>query len=312
MKRIIFYSDPEWAIGSITHELCKYLFLHGYDANVLSWKKCYSVDEFVETDKRTHCWVTLPDGYNALSRSYRCIDASKVVVICHATSDIDAIINLGLQDDIVRLMDYCAVAEHLVAYSRLKGIKRIPKVLKNGINYSKFHCKPSFELNTVGFAGFYLQNPEGMDEISKERHRNKRGDLVKRVCEELGLNLKIANTYHNSFVTMNGFYSSVDCVIVPSMYEAAGMPTLEAGAAGRLVLGTPVGHWTDLVTEAGGITCPMQDDLCYSFMKETLSFYRNNPIAYQEKCISIQKHAKSYDWSNFIKDYIAVFDADVV
>ena len=102
---------------------------------------------------------------------------------------------------------------------------------------------------------------------------------------------------------MQGFYPTVDAVIVASSEEGAGLPALEASAAGKLVISTPVGLW---ITKSGdsGHTVPIEET---EFMSETLKlieYYKANPEAYREKCLSTQEHAKKYDWSNVIHHWI--------
>jgi glycosyltransferase involved in cell wall biosynthesis len=104
---------------------------------------------------------------------------------------------------------------------------------------------------------------------------------------------------------MPGYNPTVDALIVASTEEGAGLPALEASAAGRLVISTPVGLWQ---TRRGtsGHTVPIDEK---EFLEETvklLEFYRANPAAYQEKCSSTQQHAKNYDWSQVIGHWVGL------
>ena len=175
------------------------------------------------------------------------------------------------------------------------GVERIPAVVPIGINYQSFVSTPSNQLRTVGYAGAI--NPDNI-------HRHiKRPWLVETSVQAAGLELKIAHGYHNSWVTMPGFYKTVDAVIISSTEEGAGLPALEASAAGRLVISTPVGIW---LAKAGssGHTVPVEET---AFVKSTVSlleYYRDNPIAYQLKCVDTQEHARRYDWSNVIQYWV--------
>jgi glycosyltransferase involved in cell wall biosynthesis len=114
----------------------------------------------------------------------------------------------------------------------------------------------------------------------------------------------VANHYHNSFVTMPGFYKFVDAVIIPSMQEGGGLPSLEAGAAGKLVIGTPVGYWQERVSIFGGIQVPVEEKDFIEFTVTALKYYKDKPNKYREKCYAIREHAKSYDWSNYVEQWV--------
>jgi glycosyltransferase involved in cell wall biosynthesis len=150
-------------------------------------------------------------------------------------------------------------------------------------------------LRTVGFAGA----------ISGVHVDIKRPWLVEQAVKQAGLELKLAHGYHNSYVTMPGYYPTVDALIVASTEEGAGLPALEASAAGRLVISTPVGLWQNNSGNTGH-TVPIEES---EFLAETvklLEFYKNEPAAYRDKCLATQQHARSYDWSQVISDWVGL------
>ena len=119
----------------------------------------------------------------------------------------------------------------------------------------------------------------------------KRPWLVEQAVQNAGLELKLAHGHHNSYVTMAGYYPTVDALIVASTEEGAGLPALEASAAGRLVISTPVGLWKSQSGNSGH-TVPIDER---RFVEETtalLEFYRDNTDAYLQKCVSTQQHAR--------------------
>ena len=83
---------------------------------------------------------------------------------------------------------------------------------------------------------------------------------------------------------MPEFYRSVDAVVTSSISEAAQLPVMEAAAAGRLVIGTPVGHFPLRAYQGGGIIAPAAADKFRAFTAATLRYYKDNPTAYVEKC----------------------------
>ena len=121
-----------------------------------------------------------------------------------------------------------------------------------------------------------------------------------------GLELKLAHGYHNSYVTMAGYYPTVDALIVASTEEGAGLPALEASAAGRLVISTPVGLWQSL-SGGTGHTVPIDDARFVEEVTALLEFYRDNADAYQAKCQEIQAHSACYDWSQVIDAWARSF-----
>jgi|SRR3989344_1706190 len=297
MKQVIFYFDNEWAFGSIHYELCKYLFAKGINGRVLPWDKPYSNAEMQELETAIDVFVTNPQGYKTLVRSFS-INPTKIIVIAHAVVDLhDLISNFGVEE-FQKPKKFAVVSEFLKQQVSQMGIIRQPELLPMGINVSTYTSNISNDLKTVGFAGAFsrVDTHLGLD--------LKRGFLVEQCTQLAGLELSIAQPYHNSFVTMAGFYPSVDCVIIASTEEGAGLPALEAGAAGKLVISTPVGHWEERCGEIGGHTVPFEEN---KFIQETtklLEFYKSNPKTYRQKCREIQKHAKTYDWKYVINKWV--------
>jgi glycosyltransferase involved in cell wall biosynthesis len=194
-----------------------------------------------------------------------------------------------------RLAGYSVVSDWLKQQSIELGVERIPAVTPIGINYKSFFNWPSRELRTVGYAGAI--NPDNI-------HRHiKRPWLIQQAAAAAGLDLKIAHGYHNSWVTMPGYYKTVDAVVIASTEEGAGLPALEAAAAGKLVISTPVGIW---LAQAGdsGHTVPIEETAFVEATVGWLNHYRDNPVEYQIKCAETQQHARRYDWANVIHHWI--------
>ena len=83
------------------------------------------------------------------------------------------------------------------------------------------------------------------------------------VAVELTLNFKSAHPHYQSFVSMPGFYNSVDVIICSSSDEGAGGPVLEGGAAGKLIITTKTGGFEQLVTNIGADTVPVKVGLSF-------------------------------------------------
>lgn len=289
MKRVVFFTETEWAFGVIHYELTKYLFEHGITATVMPWNKQYSHLEVVELSDTIDYFVSTPYGIAILIDSYR-VAPEKCIAVAHARMDIECLLTF-LPEYRARLAGYSVVSDWLKQQSIELGVERVPAVTPIGINYKSFFNWPSRELKTVGYAGAI--NPDNI-------HRHiKRPWLVEQVTKSAELTLKIAHGYHNSWVTMPGYYKAVDCVIVASTEEGAGLPALEAAAAGKLVISTPVGIW---LAQAGdsGHTVPIEETAFVEATVGWLNYYRDNPVEYQIKCSETQQHAGRYDWANVI------------
>ena len=293
MKKIAFFTETEWAFGTIHYELTKNLFGHGINANVLPWNKAYSRQEINELCAAIDYFVSTPYGVAILIDSYG-VKPEQCIVVADAVLDIECL-KTFLPENVQRLYAYSAVSNWLIEQSRLHGIERVPLYTPIGINYSAFATKPSKELRIVGYAGAI--NPDNI-------HRHiKRPWLVEHAAQQSGLAFQAAHGYHNSFVTMPGFYNAVDAVVVASTEEGAGLPALEASAAGKLVISTPVGLWLSNARSSGH-TVPIEGN---EFLRTTinhLEYYRDNATAYRLKCLDTQEHAKRYDWANVIHHWV--------
>lgn len=302
MTNAVFYIDSEWAFGQIHYELAKVLHHKGVDASVLPWQHPYTQQEITELAVATDVFVTNPNGYTTLRHDYN-IDAGKIIVIAHAVYDLDYLYKLDGAVAFNDAKEFVVVSEFLHKTAKTMGISRTPTLLHLGINTHRYAAKPATTLRTIGIAGKYHRvDPHTGYDL-------KRGALIEQCARERGLTVKIAEQYHNSFVTMSGFYPTVDCVIIASTEEGAGLPALEAAAAGRLVISTPVGHWPELVGEKGGITVPINEAAFTKQVLEILEKYQNDSAAFAEKCKEIQKHSAKYDWAHVVDDWAAMLSS---
>lgn len=305
MKKVIFYCEPNWAFGSIHTELAKYLWPLGIDCKILPWNQSYTWQEMMEINKCCDLWVTTPHGWRFLGYNYGTVAAEKCAIIAHARLDIAELIHHHGLNDFEKFRNWGVVSHWLQGISQQLGVVRVPQVLPLGINYHSFLQPPSVKLQTVGYAGFYFRENEVSQEAIEgylaQPKYHKRAWLIEQACENAGLGFLVAQSYHNTYVTMPGFYSSVDAVIIASTEEGAGLPAMEAGAAGRLVISTPVGHWPERIGTRGGLQVAVSAEEFVSQTTSILQHYKNNPAAYHNKCLSIQQHAASYDWKHVIK-----------
>lgn len=302
MKKVIFFTQNRWAFGSLHQGLIKELYNHGIYANLLDYTVGYSQEEFNFFIDTYDYFVTNPESIPPLM-SYQ-VPLNKIVAVAHAEWDIyvsarDLVHNTTNYYDI---HSYGCISDKLVdmfndcnPHSKVKA-----KRVTNGINFDAFYAKPSNKLQNVGFGGKIVGcNFFGLD--------IKRGHLVKQAIEMAELNFVPNGTYH--YLAMPGYYKTVDSVIMASTEEAAGMPMLEAAAAGKLCIGTPVGYFKHNGLNGGGIPVPLDENSFLSQTCDILNYYKNNQPEYFQKCLDIQEYARyNYDWKYVIDGWIELFN----
>jgi FkbM family methyltransferase len=294
--RVVCYSAHSWALGAIHYSVCDYLRKRGWVADLKTWQQGYIISEFRAEMEKYDYIVTLPSGgTRPLLDSYG-IPREKIILVAHAEEDI---IRLLKQEGSASAFDkyaaYGVVSDSLACSSLALGITRVPQVVRLGVEFDLYWRTVSQKLSCVGYAATMSRPNEYGVEC-------KRGILAKEAAELAGLSFSEVSDL--PFEKMPDFYDTVDAVLMPSLQEGAGLPPLEAAAAGRLVIGTPVGHFPRLANEGLGILAPLDANAFRRFSVEKLSFYKANPGAYFEKCCSIQGAAQMRDWSYVIDDWV--------
>lgn len=295
MKRVCFFTCSHWAFGSIHSILSKELYHYGILADILDWALSYPsyyVDNMI---KLYDFFVTTPSEIDSLM-SYG-VPINKIILIAHGEVDLYTAMD-RISETFYDVYDYAVVSEGLIKTSSELGIKRIPKLLRVGINYKNFYeSKLPNELKRIGY-------PASFDAKNYRKQDIKRGRLVKKVCEITGTEFVTTNCKFNHF-GMPQFYKEVDCIIQSSVEETVGLPVLEGSAAGRLVMGTAVGM---LGLHKHGDILPLREK---DFMEKTVEKvreYQANPELFQSKCKQIQEYASvHFDWKNFIDDWAKLF-----
>jgi hypothetical protein len=306
MINLACFIHSEWAYGSIHHELVKLLYPYGIDSLVLCWEKKYNIQEFNEYDRTVDLYLTAPQGTHWIwNKGWA--SPNKCLTVFHSQIDLLFFKENFTPELIAQCGKFGAVSEYLITRARELGITVDIEYLPLGINYERYAFEPSSRLEIIGYAGIYHPREEFANGVPVDHPGlHKRSYLVSEIANDLNLKFKMAAGYHTSYVTMPGYYPTVDCVICPSINEGAGLPALEAGAAGKLVLTTPVGHFPEKVTAKGAIPLPFDEKLFKDTAKRIIEYYVKNPNAYRLKCEQIKEHARSYDWKYSI-EYWAKF-----
>jgi glycosyltransferase involved in cell wall biosynthesis len=310
MKRVVFYFEPNWAFGTVHYELFKYLWGYGFNCHLLPWNKSYTREEMIELNETTDLFVTTPHGWRFLGYDYQTVPAEKCVIISHAKLDMTELLHYHGKEDFDKFYKYGAVSSWLVDVSKSLGIEREAELTPVAVNCNTFYSPPNDRLKVVGYTGSYHAKQEfSQDQVSSDLAQpkyHKRGWLVEEAVRRAGLEFKVAQPYHNSFITMPGFYKKVDAIVAASTEEGAGLPVMEGGAAGKLVISTAVGHWNQRIGSAGGYAVPVDEEAFLEKTVEILSYYKDNPDKYRQRCLEIQHHAQSYDWKYVIDKWVNI------
>jgi glycosyltransferase involved in cell wall biosynthesis len=197
-----------------------------------------------------------------------------------------------------RYAGFGVVSDTLACVSLSLGLTRVPTVLRQGISCAVYACEPAKRLRVVGYGAVVSRTNAFGVEI-------KRGELVRRVVEGLGLKFEPAMARGRlTREQMPGYYQTVDAVVCSSLQEGGAMPPYEAAASGRLVVGTPAGDFPRLALEGMGVMAPLNDGPFAEFLAQTLEYYRSSRRCFQLKCLAIQEASKGRDWSQVVGDWV--------
>lgn len=294
VRRVLFFVGTGWAFGSVHFELVKYLHSRGLVADVLDFGRGYNRDEMAVMAAYYDCVVGILGETWPLIDNYG-IPHEKIVVIAHGEYDLQHALETRPPEEIDRFAGYGVISEWLLQLSAELGIRRIPKIVKYGVNYQRFLAPLPAQLRVVGYGGsMHRADPAGVDW--------KRGVLAQEAAEAAGLVFMPAGRYH--YLAMPQYYRQVDAVLVTSLREGFGLPAMEAAAAGRLVISTSVGGFPDQAARGAGITAPLAADEFKEFVIDKLNYYKGNPAEYREMCGQIQEAAKCLDWEYTVDDWI--------
>jgi glycosyltransferase involved in cell wall biosynthesis len=299
--KVLIYGYPQWSHGRIYYDLCEQLHRRGYIVDIVNWQEnqaAYIADLIQFYD----LFMTALDGVRTLTDVYG-VPYDRVIALSHHELDIRMLIEQKGVEVFDKFANYGATSEFIYCSSLMKGVSRVPKVVSMGVNFTEFYSKISEHLSTVGYASSMSVTTYGIEW--------KRGELAEAAASEAGLEFRVAGSTGNqtSFHDMPEFYRSVDAVLTSSISEAAQLPVMEAAAAGRLVIGTPVGHFPRKAYEGGGILAPIEAGKFKAFAVKTLRYYKDNPTAYQEKCQTIQEAARKFDWKYVIDEWVELIEA---
>lgn len=298
MRKILFFTDLAWAFGSIHYGLSRFLYEHDVISNVINWSDKYSKSEINFMRSSYDLFVSTPHGGSILNNKFG-IPLEKIICVAHAEWDIKST-SLYLNNEFYNnIFEYSVVCDHLVNVSCRNGIMRSPKITKLGIDFNLFYRKVPNKLSTVGYAGAKWG-------YNFEKNEIKRYDCFLKSLEISGLQKK--ELEYCIFPSMPGYYESVDAIMITSLEEGAGLPSMEAAAAGRLVLSTPVGYFGHNHDKGAGVLLPLDKEELVNKASGYLKYYSENDKEFVDKCTMSQEFAKeNYDWPKLIGSWLSIF-----
>ena len=313
---IFVYSQLDWAFGAINSGLSKHLYQDGYNFHLFDWQKTFVIEDLHNSLNYYDAILTCCDGSEVLLRSSdeSLVERIKFVVPIHSYRDVFWI-KARHSEYMQKHINYTALCPWIIDVVK----EELPNVNVNfsplGIDTSLYSkMQPPKELKTLGYAGARDDNG-GVQAALDDKCPNgfpaakKRSEMAWKVAENVGLHLECAtadwdarNIYRH-YTLMPGWYTNVDAICVTSLQEGAGLPALEAAAAGKLVISTDVGHFDWHSKNKGGIMLPTDREDYIREATKILKYFKEHPQAFAKACKGVQNHAlENYSW-NSVKDY---------
>lgn len=301
-RKILIYGYTRWSHGRVYYDLCRHLSERGYVIDLLDWQ----VDHAAYVEQILPYYelvISAPDGIPTLVDKYR-VPYEKIIALSHSELDLRMLIESKGSDVFDKFANYGVVSEAVYSASIVRGIRRLPNVVPLAIDYDSFFSPLPEQLARVGYATSMSLKIFGVE--------FKRGELAEAAVKDAGLEFRIAGSTANqiSFHEMPKFYRSVDAVVVSSVNESGPLSVMEGAAAGRLVIGTPVGHFPLKAYLGGGILAPIEPEKFKAFTTATLRYYKDNPAAFVDQCHTIREAARKFDWKYAIDDWIELFECE--
>jgi glycosyltransferase involved in cell wall biosynthesis len=291
MKLLIF-TYTQWAFGTIHNALADHLRARGWGVTIKDWTVRHP-HLGVEAADHDYTMTVCSAGEVECLISYG-VPPERTILVAHAEEDIQTFVAANGVAGFDRYAGYGVVSDSLACSSITLGVQRIPLVVRLGVDYDIFERGISDGLKIVGYAA-------RVERRTRSGLEQKRGSLAVTCAN--AANLIFRATENTPMAAMPSFYGSIDALLMTSLQEGAGLPPLEAAAAGRLVIGTPVGHMPRLAYEGLGLLAPLDAKAFVAFAAEKLLYFKNNHNAYRDTCARIQEAAAGRDWKNVLGDW---------
>lgn len=295
MRKVLFYTQNRWAFGRIHHTLCKELWKYGIYADLWDWRKEVKPAEVRMLNETYDLFVTTPEAVLNLHYNWG-IPMEKIAAVAHGQWDmlLAKQENNGPDQFYPYLHKFGVVSNILKEKAAEFGVNVVPDVLTLGTTTKLFYKPHATKLERIGYAG----SPDQKNAAGKDI---KRGRLVKEVVNSMSEFRLVEHDFYD-WMCMPAYYTNVDCIVVSSLEESAGLPSMEAACAGRLVFSTLVGYFGE---NTNGYVLPMEDFELQLGLKTGLKHYYENPQEFEKACKMTQEYAMEYfDWSKHIEKWV--------
>ena len=292
-QRFAFFSETDWAFGTLHKQIVKELYVKGIDCDIIDWTISYSIETFDHFNKTYDGFITCLSGVDVLLRYG--VPYSKIIGVAHGASDIVDCLYKDI--DFNQLRKYAGISKDLRIFSKEKNISRDMTVLQNGIDFNHFYQPISNKLTTIGYCGI-LNRPFFFNDLKDW----KRGYMVQTIAEITQTPLNICE--NRTHLAVPEFYRNVDMVINSSTeYEACGLSLMESAAAGRLPMSARVGIAKQF-DDSPGIILPIEEKDFIESASRTINELKSDSTKFQKLCSNAQDFAREYyDWSYVIDDW---------
>ncbi len=151
----------------------------GHICDILDWGRIYKREEMAMMAEYYDCIYGVPGETWPLTDNHG-IPHEKIVVVAHGEYDLHHFVDTRPAEEIERFAGYAVISDLLAQQSADIGIRRVPKVVKYGVNYRRLMTTRPSELKVVGYGGSMHRNDhQGLDW--------KRGNLAQQATEMAGL-----------------------------------------------------------------------------------------------------------------------------
>jgi hypothetical protein len=173
-RRVLIYTQTGWAFGAVHSSLAAHLQAAGWVADIKDWSKQYYLSEFQKEVEQYDYVLTVASGGNAtLVHSYG-IAPEKIVIVAHDEWDLQQMITAEGIDDFERYAAYGVISDTLACSSITLGVKRVPFVVRYGVEHSKYRRDLAARLSSVGYAtGMQRQTVSGVERRRGRRSRKQ-------------------------------------------------------------------------------------------------------------------------------------------
>jgi len=135
--RILFFTQGQWAFGSIHYELSKYAHERGHIFDVYDWSQPATIEMFSHFIKIYDYIVTSAGApeISLLLNDLR-VPCEKLITVAHGEWDFNLLVQHNMINDVNKLAGFGVVSESLYSSAlALHMSPRKPRILNVGITY---------------------------------------------------------------------------------------------------------------------------------------------------------------------------------